>query len=304
MKVFKSYRLTAIVALIVSGSFTSLAQSGTMTDRAAAEETDAVKKDWQRSVVTDGVYDKVPHVTTVVPWQPLREADVMWKKRVWREIDVRQKMNMPFIYPGDENTGGGSFIEILIDAVKKGKAQAYSGFDDRFTTALTKDQIMEQLIGKPDTVYVENPETGIQEMRITRTEFNPNSVTKYRIKEDVIFDRNLGRKVTRIIGLAPLQDKSNSNGEYIGTSPMFWLYYPELRNLLVQYEVFNPENDVARMTWDEYFENRFFSSYITKISNPFDARFQDYGMSRMDVLLEGQKVSEELFNKEHDMWVY
>jgi gliding motility associated protien GldN len=239
-----------------------------------------------------------------MPWQPLREDDVMWKKRVWREIDVRQKQNMPFIYPGDENTGGGSFIEILIDAVKRGKMMAYSPLDERFTSAFTKDQIMDVLVGKPDTIYVENIETGLQEMRVSRTEFDPNSITKFRIKEDVIFDRNLGRKVTRIIGLAPLLDKKSSSGEFIGNAPFFWLYYPDIRDVLAQYEVFNPENDVARMTWDDYFEGRFFASYIYKISNPFDARFKDFGMSEMDVLNEGQRVSEELFNKEHDMWVY
>ena len=89
-------------------------------------------------------------------------------------------------------------------------------------------------------------------MKISRTEFDPNSITKFRIKEDVIFDRNLGRKVTRIIGLAPLLDKKSSSGEYIGTAPFFWLYYPDIRDVLAQYEVFNPENDVARMTWDDY----------------------------------------------------
>jgi gliding motility associated protien GldN len=275
-----------------------------MTDKSSAIASEAVNNEWQPSRRPDGAYDKVAHISKAMPWQGLREDDVMWKKRVWREIDVRQKQNMPFIYPGDENTGGGSFIEILIDAVKKGKVMAYSPMDERFTTSFTKDQIMDVLVGKPDTIYIENIETGEREMKISRTEFDPNSITKFRIKEDVIFDRNLGRKVTRIIGLAPLLDKKSSSGEFIGNAPFFWLYYPDIRDVLAQYEVFNPENDVARMTWDDYFEGRFFSSYIYKISNPFDQRFKDFGMGEMDVLNEGQKVSEELMNKEHDMWVY
>lgn len=300
MNVLKSYKLATI--LFLSCSVAASAQ--TMTDKASAVAVEAVNKDWQPSRRPDGVYDKVAHVSKAMPWQPLREDDVMWKKRVWREIDVRQKQNMPFIYPGDENTGGGSFIEILIDAVKKGKVMAYSPLDERFTTAFTKDQIMDVLVGKPDTVWIENIETGEREMKISRTEFDPNSITKFRIKEDVIFDRNLGRKVTRIIGLAPLLDKKSASGEFIGTAPFFWLYYPDCRDMLAQYEVFNPENDVARMTWDDYFEGRFFASYIYKISNPFDARFKDLGMNEMDVLNEGQRVSEDLMNKEHDMWVY
>ena len=302
MNILRSYKLATI--LFLGCAFGAQAQSGSMTDKSSAVATEAVNNEWQPSRRPDGAYDKVAHISKAMPWQQLREDDVMWKKRVWREIDVRQKQNMPFIYPGDENTGGGSFIEILIDAVKKGKVMAYSPMDERFTTPFTKEQIMDVLVGKPDTVPIENIETGLIEYKITRTDFDPNSITKFRIKEDVIFDRNLGRKVTRIIGLAPLLDKKSSSGEYIGTSPFFWLYYPDIRDVLAQYEVFNPENDVARMTWDDYFEGRFFASYIYKISNPFDQRFKDFGMGEMDVLNEGQRVSEELMNKEHDMWVY
>lgn len=303
MNFFKSYRLIAVVSFFVGSSLSALAQ-GTMTDAATAEDNGAVKKDWLVSRRPDGAYDKVAHISKALPWQQLREDDIMWKKRVWREIDVRQKANMPFRYSGDENTGGGSFIEILIDAVKRGKIQAYSPYDERFTTPFTKEQIIDVLVGQPDTVYIEDMETGERKMVVTRKEFDPNTINKYRIKEDVMFDRNLGRKVTRIIGMAPLRDQTNSSGEYIGTAPFFWLYYPDIRDVLAQYEVFNPENDIARMTWDDYFEGRYFSSYIYKVSNPFDARFKDFGMSQMDVLNEGQRFSEELMNKEHDMWVY
>lgn len=292
--------------MLIAGSFSAQAQTGTMTDRATSIASEPVNKGWLPSRRPDGAYDKVAHISKAMPWQQLREDDIMWKKRVWREIDVRQKANMPFTYEGDENTGGGSFIEILIDAVKTGKAQAFSPFDEReaFTTPYTKDQILDILVGKLDTVYFDNIETGEREMKITRSEFDPNSISKYRIKEDVMFDRNLGRKVTRIIGIAPLIDRKNSAGEFIGTSAFFWLYYPDIRDLLAQYEVFNPENDVARMTWDDYFEGRFFSSYIYKVSNPFNVTFKNMGMSQMDVLNEGQRVSEDLMNKEHDMWVY
>lgn len=302
MNILRTYKLASI--LFLGCSLSAYAQPGTMTDKSSSVDAGSVNSEWQPSRRPDGAYDKVAHVSKAMPWQQLREDDVMWKKRVWREIDVRQKQNMPFIYPGDENTGGGSFIEILIDAVKRGKIMAYSSMDDRFTTPFTKDQIMDVLVGKPDTIYIENPETGEREMKISRTDFNPNAITKFRIKEDVIFDRNLGRRVTRIIGLAPLLDKKSSSGEFIGSGPFFWLYYPDIRDVLAQYEVFNPENDVARMTWDDYFEGRFFASYIYKVSNPFDARFKDLGMGEMDVLNEGQRVSEDLMNKEHDMWVY
>lgn len=267
---------------------------------------EAVTSGWRPSLVRDGAIDRVPHVTRVIPWSPIRENDVLWKKRVWREIDVREKQNVAFRYPGDEYTGGGYFIEILMDAVKKGKIKAYSAFnDDRFTTALSKEQIMESLVGTADTNYVTDPITGETKISITNRDFDPDVVIKYRIKEDWIMDRNTGRMVVRIIGIAPVRNVIDQNtGLSRGTQPMFWLYFPEIRETLAQYEVFNPENDVARMNWDEFFENRWFASRITKVSNGFGEDISQQTAGGMEALYRAQRLSEELFNKEHDMWVY
>lgn len=306
MGVLKTIRIAASVALVLTANTVFAQNNMVFSDQVQTQfnSYEGVNKGWEPSLVTDGVYDRVPHINRPVGWQYIREADILWKKRVWREIDTREKQNMAFRYPGDDYTGGGFFVEIILDAVKKGKVKAYSNIDDRFTTSLTKEQILDILIGKPDTVMVEDPVTGEITMKITSREFNPDAVTKYRIKEDYIFDRNLGRMVVRIIGLAPVLDKYNEDGTFRGSQAVFWLYYPEIRPMLAQYEVFNPENDVTRITWDEYFEGRFFASRIIKTSNPFDLTYRERGMSNLEALYEGQKDAENLFNKEHDMWVY
>lgn len=304
MIILGHFKQLATASLLLVSSFT-FAQGGNMMDQPQTNsEVGGVTGKWLPSLVTDGAFDRTPHVNRLVQWSIPREADVMYSKRVWREIDVRQKQNMPFRYQGDDYTGGGMFIEIVLDALKKGRIKGYSTVDDRFSLALSKEQIMEMLQGKTDTIAVEDAETGNITYKVVNTEFNPDAVTRYRLKEDWIFDRNLGRMVVRIIGVAPLKDIYNEDGSYRATTPMFWIYYPELRKELVQYEVFNPENDIARMTWDEFFENRYFASYVVKTSNPFDLFLKDMGLQGTDALYEGQRISEELFNKEHDMWVY
>lgn len=299
MKVLNSYKIAALIAFLVTGS------SAFAQDPATVVNNEPVSGTWQPSLVRDGAYDRTPHVNTTLAWQPIREADVMWKKRVWREIDTRERQNLPFRFPGDDQTGGGYFIEILVDAIKKGKIKAYSTFNDRFTNALTKEQLIELLVGKPDTTQQEDPITGEIKQIISNREFDPELVTKYRIKEDWIMDRNLGRMVVRIIGIAPLIDKKNDDGTLRATAPLVWIYYPEARPVLAQYEVFNPDNDVHRLTWDDYFEGRYWSGRIIQVSNPFgDGKFQDGGLTNMEALYQGQQEQERLLNKEHDMWMY
>lgn len=305
MKMILNKKVLAVAALLLAGNV-SFAQDPSVPGGSQP----GVNQEWAPSKTPDGAYDRVPHLSTPIPWQYIREDDILWKKRVWREIDTREKPNVGFRYTGDEQSGGGMFIEILVDAIKRGKIKAYSNFDDRFTQILTKEALMEQLIQKPDTNTIIDPITGVEKVVITTHDFEPGKISKYRIKEDWIFDRNQGQMVVRIVGIAPVIDIVGDAGDFRGQKALFWIYYPECRNLLAQYEVFNPMNDVARYTWDEFFESRQFSSKITKVSNPFGLlpgsggmNYKD-NMSAMESLYESQHASEEIFNKEHDMWVY
>jgi gliding motility associated protien GldN len=302
MTILHSYKLTAAAIMLFTAG-TAFGQAGSATDQPIPGAQKGVNPYWQPSRTNDGAYDKVSHVTVPIPWQHIREDDILWKKRVWREIDTREKQNVAFRYAGDENSGGGMFIEILIDALKTGKIKGYKQFDDRFTTLMNKEDIMESVAGKTDTVMITNPIDNTEEQKITHRDFDPTAIRKYRIKEDWIFDRNQGQMVVRIIGLAPVKDIYGDDGIYRGSQAMFWLYYPDIRNLLAQYEVYNPQNDIARYTWDEFFESRQFSSKITKVSNPYGTEFKD-NLNPMESLYEGKRTSEEIFNKEADMWVY
>lgn len=314
MTILNACKLFATATLLLSGSGL-YAQTGGTTDPNVAGGSTGVSSSWLPSRTADGAYDRIPvkdRKRQPIPWQYLRESDILWKKRVWREINTLEKQNIAFRYAGDEHTGGGMFIEILIDAIKKGKIVAYGTFDDRFTTVLTKDALQEQIAGKVDTEIVVDPIDGSETMRVKVTDFKPETITKYRLKEDWIFDRNVGQMIVRIVGIAPVKDIYDPNtNEYRASQAMFWLYYPDIRGLLASYEAVNPFNDMFRPTWDEFFESRMFSARITKVSNPYGSigggygeSFADKQMSRMESLYEGKRAAEEIFNKEHDMWVY
>lgn len=301
MNILNKFSLTLATVFLGAMAF---AQDPMVNDQAQAAPTapNKVNDNWRPSLVNDGVIDRVEHVNQVTEWTPIREIDVAWKRRVWRQIDTRQKQNEAFRFTGDENSGGGSFIEILIDAVKKGKVTAYSTADDRFTLPLDMETFNKSINGEQDSAMVEDPITGEFTMTYINNEFNVNSVTKYQIKEDWIFDRNLGRLVVRIIGIAPLIDRLDENtGAYRYSTPMFWLYYPDLRKVLVNYEVYNPRNDVHRITWTDYLDNRYFESYVIKTSadNPTGRVLP---ANSLRALQEGKELQQQIIEREMNMW--
>lgn len=240
-------------------------------------------------------------------YEHIREDDAVYRQRVWREIDTREKMNLPFRYAADEDNGNQRFISILLQAIKNREITAFDVVDDRFTTPLTPAKVMESFAGGVDTVPVYDMQGNITRYEVRTREFDPDSIYQYRIKEEWVFDKESSRMFVRILGICPVKPLiSQTTGEKLGMIPLFWVYYPDCRPILSKYEAFNGKNYGARMTWEELFENRMFSSYITKttLDNPYDRRLKDYIKDPILRLLEGENIKEKIFNYEQDLWSY
>jgi gliding motility associated protien GldN len=245
----------------------------------------------------DGVYDKdIIKDRLILPYDNIREADVFWERRIWRVIDVREKINKPFVYPK------APFIKLLLDGAVSGDITLYSQANEDFSVALTPEEVG-SIGGSVDSILVINPETFVEELKIVTNDLNPDDIKKFRIKEVWLFDEESSTMQVRILGIAPIRDKYDDAGNFLYETPMAWAYYPELRDVLARHEAFNPANDAQRNSWEDVFEMRLFSSYITKESNVHDRRIQDYKQG-IQTLIEADKIHNEIFNFEHDLWVY
>lgn len=251
----------------------------------------------------DGYYVKNNILNAkVTPYANLRESDVMFSKRVWREMDLRDKQNQVFASPK------GRLIDVLMEAVMAGELTAYDATatkddvnGDEFSTILKPEEAMSKFA---DSVLVpvfdaDGNQTGTE---VKPGEFNPDSVVKFRIKEDWIFDKQRSVFEPRIIGIAPMV-KVKAAGQTLDDQPAFWIYFPEARQLLVSKEVVNRRNDATGLSYDDVFMKRLFASYVVKESNPEDLRIKDYAQG-IDKLYESERVKKELMDREHDLWSY
>ena len=224
------------------------------------------------------------------------ERDVFWQKRVWELVDIRTLKNLPFRYPPEP------FFKILMDEVKNGNIKAYSTEDDKFSKELSSEEIGE-LIASRDTVLTFDPETYEEHLEIVTNDLNPEDVYLFRLKEIWWVDSKYSQLKVRILGIAPIVEVTDDLGNLKYYKPLFWIYYPDARKVLAKHKVFNPWNDASTLTWEDWLEMRFFDSVVIKESNVYDRRIEDYA-SGTDALLEGQKIKDEIFNFEQDLWSY
>jgi gliding motility associated protien GldN len=259
------------------------------------------------SLRTDNAIDRqLVKDRTPLAYEHIREDDAVYKQRVWREIDTREKMNLPFRYAANEDNGNQRFISILFNAIQSGDITVFSGEDDRFTTPLTKEDVSKIITGGMDTVPVVDMNGEVTSYEVRQRMIEPDSIYRFRLKEEWIFDKESSRMFVRILGIAPVMTQYTSTGIPVGDRTLFWAYYPDLRPTLSKYEVYNGKNYAGRMSWEELFESRFFSSYITKstIDNPFDKSLKEFIKDPLFRLLEGENIKEKIFNYEQDLWSY
>jgi gliding motility associated protien GldN len=266
----------------------------------------AVKKSLRpdEAVETTVLRERIP-----LPYEHLRADDAVYRHKIWREIDTREKINNPFNYSADEDNGNQRFISILLKAIQDSAVTVFSNIDDRFTTPMTKSEVAKIIGGDEIDVPIIDSNGVTVGTKKMRPEINLDSFYKFRVKEEVIFDKESSRLFWRILGIAPVKNVITSMGVNLGETELFWAYYPDMRPVFAKYEVYNGKNYGARMSWEELFETRMFSGRIIKstIDNPRDMYIKNYkGLSENGILqlYEGENIKEKVFNYEQDLWSY
>jgi len=254
----------------------------------------------------DGYYKKTNIINNhVTPYANIREADAVFKKRVWEEIDVREKVNAYLASPKAR------LIDILMTAIAAGELTAYDPVvanpvpgSDGFDTPLKPAQARAKMA---DSALVNIIDKGTGEKtgsKMVAGDFQPDSVVKFRIKEDWIFDKQRSVWEPRILWIAPMvKPKVEGTNLALDYQPAFWIYFPAARQILVTHEAFNRNNDATDLSFDDVFLKRLFHGYVVKVSNDKDERIKDYAQG-IDRLYESERIKKQLMDWELNLWQY
>ncbi len=265
-------------------------------------------QDTMQSQRLNGLFEK-NHVINnrPIPFPYIREADVLWAKKIWRIIDLRERINLPLYYPIQRMDDRFSLINLLLHGIENEGLTAFSTkTNDEFQTRLSIEQMKFEMGAVKDTHQVQNVVTGLFESKVVESDMKPDEIKQILVKEIWFFDRNYSRLDVRILGLCPIREYVESDGaiEQVKKKQICWIYFNEARDMFARNEVFNPRNDAQRRTFDDIFVKRHFGSYIVREANIYNNRQIDMYAQGMDAMLESQRIKGEISTFEHDMWEF
>ncbi|MEH6407657.1 MAG: gliding motility protein GldN [Leeuwenhoekiella sp.] len=246
-----------------------------------------------------------------LPYGYVDSRDVLWGKNVWEIVDLDERVNFPLYYPTDSNNIGSdrrSLYDVLVSNVKKGNLTIYS--DSYFNDKITLGDISAAMskVDTTDLGYEQyNAGEQIDAQYVNRRDISAADIEQYWIRGYWYFDKRQGELKYRLIGLAPVAPDVNfiDDDEPVMV-PLFWIYFPQAREILHKAMVFNPQNSAQPLSFDHLLNARRFNGVIYQVDNiQGDREVQDYiSDNSLMQLLESQRIKEQIRNFESDMWNY
>jgi gliding motility associated protien GldN len=246
------------------------------------------------------------------------DRDILFSKMIWEKVVLDERVNFPLYFPIEENLGDDrkSLYQVLVNNMNNGmisKVYADSYFTEERTLKDLEASLTMTKITDAGVDYMNENGVGedeIPEEYIIRREIGPADINSYLIKGLWYFDKRQGELKYRILGIAPaapdvnfIDSEDNANSEPIA---MFWVFVPEIRDILHEAKAFNDKNSAAPISFDHLLNSRRFGGIIYKEENVYgDREIKEYvAENALMQLLESERIKDKIRNFEQDMWSY
>lgn len=227
--------------------------------------------------------------------------DVVWKRDVYRTLDLTKDANAPLYYPVEPRGRQVNLFTYVFHLMLSGRVDAYTYKLDGVESFDKKDKMEVRDVLDRYRIYYEEKDG---KFVVENNDVPSAEVTRYYIKESVYLDQRTGTFSTKVTAICPvLMRGADDFGGEATPYPLFWLNYDEIAPWLSRLPVMASNlNNVTNMTVDDYFAMNRYDGKIYKTNNMQGLALANYCKTDSAMVKEQKRIEKEIFDFEEGVW--
>lgn len=245
-----------------------------------------------------------------------RRDDIVWSRIIYRIIDMREKQNYQLYFPMRANEEYKSLFRLMLNAIvdgipvyRRNAREIRPSFNDKILDTdlpliFAYDDLRDNDLIQVDSIT--------QVIKIGEDQYQQyiRSQIKFLTQEIVFFDKHYSRMFSKIIAIAPMNSNNPNNSrskitmDFFRESILCWFSFDELRPYLAKQHVIPNGNETQRLTFDEFFAQKYYSSYLLGDANMFNRTLLETFNNPEKIRKEQKRIETEMLNFELDLWEF
>ena len=226
--------------------------------------------------------------------------DVVWRRDIYRELDLTQGANAGMYYPVEPVGSQMNLFTYLFKLVLSGQIKAYKYNIDGNESFEPDNQLKPLSLLDDYNIYYERKDG---RLKLDNSDIPSREVKGYYIKETSYYDQNSATFHTKVLALCPIMFRDDDFGDGVARYPLFWVKYDDIAPFLTKQTIMTSDiNNAATMSMDDYFVKNMYSGKIYKTNNMLGQTLAQYCTSDSAMAKEQQRIEAELKAFEENIW--
>ena len=229
------------------------------------------------------------------------DEDVVWRRDIYRELDLNEDANAPLYYPVEPLGSQVNLFTYIFKLMMQGRIKAYQYKLDGNESFNADDVVKPKTFLDNYHIYYEKDAQG--RTHLDNSDIPSREVKSYYIKETTYYDQHTATFHTKVLALCPIMTRDDDFGDGGNKYPLFWVKYDDLAPFLSKQQIMTSNlNNAATMSIDDYFLRNQYKGKIYKTNNMLGKTLAQYCSSDSAMSKEQKKIEAELAAFEKNLW--
>lgn len=267
----------------------------------AFAQPEARRRAQQKAQNKSNANDMTTRAQIMFPTAASMDEDVVWRRDIYRELDLNEDANAPLYYPVEPLGSQVNLFTYIFKLMMQGRIKAYQYKLDGNESFNADDVVMPKTFLDNYHIYYEKDAQG--RTHLDNSDIPSKEVKSYYIKETTYYDQHTATFHTKVLALCPIMTRDDDFGDGGNKYPLFWVKYDDLAPFLSKQQIMMSNlNNAATMSIDDYFLRNQYKGKIYKTNNMLGKTLAQYCSSDSAMSKEQKKIEAELAAFEKNLW--